>query len=537
MFVDICLISFINNSKQPALRHNGRFRTLTDPLYSQIPSPLLLRIITSTKSHILQTINIWKYKNNLRSGDNGTGVEKPMISSFFKFFNFRQDISHIIPLDRTLPEIREKECMLKNYGILHRKVSIIITYHDEPHSTLFRSLTSIANRTPHELIHEIIIINDGSVNGCLDDCLFGFVGTYGLSKKTKVYSTSNQLGFTMVRMEGVKRSTGDIIVFLESHIECMDGWLEPLIYEINKNNHTVAAPTLDTINANTFKYEKATKFTYGAFDWKLNFMWRLFTNRSSISKYEPFEMPVMPGGLYAITKDYFLHLGGYDTKFELWGSENLEISFRIWRCGGRIVEVPCSRIGHIFREFVPYILGKQIHIVNQNRYRLIKLWLGDYEKFFTLINPELSKFKKIDIDEQLELHRKLNCKSLRWYLQNIFGESFLPITGRKFGVLKNFEKNLCLRIKGKDLKMEKCLSNESEQYVMLNKQKQLFMIQYCLLFNEGELIADHCFENSREWKILSSNRIYNEKLENCVAYDIEKKKFSSEICHYNPYEI
>ena len=70
-------------------------------------------------------------------------------------------VSDMISLNRQLPDIRCDICKQKVYKNLP-KASIIIIIHNENWMLLIRTIHSIINRTPAELIEEILLVDDAS---------------------------------------------------------------------------------------------------------------------------------------------------------------------------------------------------------------------------------------------------------------------------------------------------------------------------------------------------------------------------------------
>ena len=81
----------------------------------------------------------------------------------FKKFAFNEYQSSLLPLDREIPDTRVAECQALSYDIeTLPKTSVIICFVNEAWSALLRTVYSVINRCPHELIEEVILVDDGS---------------------------------------------------------------------------------------------------------------------------------------------------------------------------------------------------------------------------------------------------------------------------------------------------------------------------------------------------------------------------------------
>ena len=65
--------------------------------------------------------------------------------------------------NRTLPDLRDPACLaLGPPSFPLPDVSVIITYRNEPRSTLLRTLVSVLERSPKDVLREIILVDDNN---------------------------------------------------------------------------------------------------------------------------------------------------------------------------------------------------------------------------------------------------------------------------------------------------------------------------------------------------------------------------------------
>ncbi|XP_055629133.1 N-acetylgalactosaminyltransferase 6-like [Toxorhynchites rutilus septentrionalis] len=327
-------------------------------------------------------------------------------------------VSDMIALNRSVPDIRHPLCRKKHYLQELPSVSVIIIFYNEHWSTLLRTIYSVLNRSPPHILKEIILVNDHSTKKFLWGPLQDFVQSE-LGPKVKLINLPERSGLIIARLAGAKAAKGDVLIVLDSHTEVNVNWLPPLIEPIAENYRTCVCPFIDVIDHGTFQYRSQDEGKRGAFDWKFYYKRLPLRPEDTKDPTEPFESPIMAGGLFAISAKFFWELGGYDEGLDIWGGEQYELSFKIWQCGGRMVDAPCSRVGHVYRGFSPFPNPRGVNFVTRNFKRVAEVWMDEYKQYLYERNPQFDKTDAGDLTAQKALREKLKCKSFKWFLEDV----------------------------------------------------------------------------------------------------------------------
>ncbi|WKY00239.1 hypothetical protein Q1695_014804 [Nippostrongylus brasiliensis] len=383
-------------------------------------------------------------------GEEGTGVVVPEELKAEKDKRFQENefnvmASEMISVNRSLPDYRFHKCKSLSFRSDLPKTSIIIVFHNEAWTTLLRTLHSVVNRSPLHLLEEIILIDDLSDRSYLKDPLDAYIKRFPVPMH--IVHLKNRSGLIRARLTGSSMAKGRILVFLDAHVEVTEGWLEPLLDRVAGDRKRVVAPIIDVISDDTFEYVTASDTTWGGFNWHLNFRWypvpKREMSRRKGDRASPIQTPTIAGGLFAIDKQFFYDIGSYDEGMQVWGGENLEISFRVWMCGGSLEIHPCSRVGHVFRKQTPYTFpGGTAQVIHHNAARTAEVWMDHYKEFFYKMVPSARRVDAGDLTSRRELRYNLQCKNFEWYLRNIYPEAPLPYDYLSLGTISS--ENRCL---------------------------------------------------------------------------------------------
>ncbi|KAK2708517.1 hypothetical protein QYM36_014203 [Artemia franciscana] len=460
-------------------------------------------------------------------------------------------VSDAIAMNRTIPDTRQEECKYWDYPTDLPKTSVVIVFHNEGFSTLLRTVHTVIERSPAQFLEEVLLIDDFSDKPDLKERLERYIKRFG--GKVRLLRNEERMGLIRTRSKGAHEATGEVVLFLDAHCEVGLNWLPPLLTPIQLDNTTMTVPIVDGIDSNDFHYSSTypeDTHIRGIFEWGLLYKEKELPHKEAEKRAktsEPYPSPTHAGGLFAIDRKYFLELGAYDPGLLGWGGENFELSFKVWQCGGKILWVPCSRVGHVYRSFMPYTFGKLAEnikgsLVTRNYKRVIEVWFDDeFKKYFYTREPTARLLDAGDLTEQIELKQRLNCKPFKWFMKNVAYDvpedfPYLP-PNIHWGEMVNVLNKECLDTENNEvptsITTSVCHGYGNNQEIKLNTKGQLSTGERCIVGdNKGvQLVPCELGTVDGPWQYNEENNLmYHTKLGKCLAVHKHNKKLKMLPC-------
>lgn len=203
------------------MSHNFGFhqkQTKKTPIYYDDDGLRTSWMFQISKTYENSSLRVWSEPpftiNRIRPvnyyGENGTAFIPPedkiqLMEQLQKRHNYNLFASQMISSHRSLPDLRFPECKELSYPNELPTTSVIIIFHNEAWPTLLRTIWSIIDQAPHELIKEIILVDDLSTDEILKQPLDNYVKTFPVH--VEIIRTNKREGLIRSRLIGARKAT------------------------------------------------------------------------------------------------------------------------------------------------------------------------------------------------------------------------------------------------------------------------------------------------------------------------------------------
>ncbi|XP_062930150.1 polypeptide N-acetylgalactosaminyltransferase 9 isoform X1 [Mobula hypostoma] len=357
----------------------------------------------------------------------------------YEDYGYNAQLSDRISLDRTIPDYRPKKCRQMTYLPKLPQIAVVFIFVNEALSVILRSVHSVVNHTPPHLLKEIILVDDNSDNVELKFNLDQYIHKRypGL---VKIVRNSKREGLIRARIQGWKVATAPVVGFFDAHVEFNVGWVQPVLSRIKEDRTRIILPAIDNIKYNTFEVQQYANAAHG-YNWGLWCMYIIPPQEwlDQGDEAAPIRTPAMIGCSFVVDREYFGEIGLLDPGMEIYGGENIELGMRVWQCGGSMEVLPCSRVAHIERTKKPY--NNDIdYYAKRNALRAAEVWMDEFKSHVYMAwnipmnNPGVDFG---DVSERVALRKKLNCRSFKWYRDNVYPEMRVYNDTVTYGEVRN----------------------------------------------------------------------------------------------------
>ncbi|MFB2921845.1 MULTISPECIES: glycosyltransferase family 2 protein [Aerosakkonema] len=188
--------------------------------------------------------------------------------------------------------------------------------------------------------YEVVLVDDGSTDGTLE-----WLSAHSAEFPHVRSFQQDHQGPAAARNLGVEKATGDTIVFIDSDLVVTENFLQAHADTLMQGYRSVGSDRL---------------FTYGRVINTCNFN----NPTSEPYKLTDFSAAYFATGNVAIARHWFSEAGLFDTRFQLYGWEDLELGVRLKKLGLKLIKCPAAIGYHWHPPFrldqLPQLIDKEI---------------------------------------------------------------------------------------------------------------------------------------------------------------------------------
>jgi len=365
--------------------------------------------------------------------------------------------------------------------------------------------------------------------------------------QVKLYRSETYVGQASSWYKSSLAAVGNFLVFVDSSVVVNNGWLQPLLSELLKDENQIVVPHADNILDDN-RFFRTDDSLLNLVTWSMSTIYYEAPANTDFTS-DSIDTPVARGDVIAVARSFLDNIGGIDNGLhdDPGNGQHVELSLRAWLCGGAVRIVSCSHVA--VRNSL-----RQRRVSNPRNFRRItELWLDDFGKIAYRQGGQAEKHHSSvllsDEEKQSVAARRsaiqktklgAECHPFSWYLAHVATVVVAPSdTMLQFGKLRA-KTNYCMRTTSVPgvIEMDLCREYmyESEALFEMNEEGAIFRGDLCLAVEKtGRVVMRSCDDEDpgQKWKWTVDSRLtVDSKPGHCLSQVSDRNRDTMELYHY-----